>query len=517
MFFEFQRIKMAKNQKHVDKLKAKLKATLNQKSNSNGVTTPKPAPVAAAAVYSTAKPATATTATTANKSSVNPNIQKVNKKSTEKLNGAAVAPNVQSQTTKKSAQPKQKQQPKVASNKIVEAAAPKLNPIEIPKKKPNIILNKVKQNEPNQSIKTEKKMKKKKEKKRKPNATVPVKTKQPHENQPIQEGKRKFDEVKTNKNIQAKRLKCDRNGFIERNIDSDEEIKVPNGKKPPKKIKQKKVKKGQTKIVEINSSSEEEVAAGPPVTVIDVDEDQLNGSDDHSDSGADSEADSYIDRFFQGDKNEFNENRIYSVDEIETENQHFLAKASGVRTNSDDDTSSSEGIHAYGSDSDSDSNSDSNSDASDSIIETESSKGRKKHTSNELEEYTWSSGEDVDDSDYDDYDDDDDDMNGGMYYGSDSEVSLGSAVDSDDLDDTYEDESMDSSMEGYEMNSSYEDDSDDDEDGHSECDDSDHSNYSYSESHSSQDTYDEFLHRRHYDSSNDDQDYNGELLQNEIV
>lgn len=498
---------MAKNQKHVDKLKAKLKATLSRKSNSNGVTTPKPPPAAAAAVYPTTKPATAATATTANNSSANPKIQKFNKKSTVNLNGTAATTNVQSQTAKKSAQPNQKQQPKVAPNKNVGAAAPKRNPIEVPKKKPKIVLDrKINQKETQQPLKSDKKMMKKKEKKKKANATVPVDAKQSHSgNQPIQEGKRKFDEVKTNAKIHAKRLKCDRNGFIETNIDSDVEIQVPSEKKPSKKNKQKKMKKSQHLIDELNGSSEAEDAAGPSVKVIDVDGDQLNGSNDHSDSGADSESDSYIDRFFQGDNNEFNENRIYSVDEIETENQHFLAKASGERTNSDDDTSSSEGIHVYGSDS--------GSNSSDSISKIESSKGRKKHVSNDLEKYSWSGDEDVDDSDYDFEDDyDDEDMNGGMYYGSDSDVSLGSAVDSDDLDDTYEDESTEGSMDGYEMNSSYEDDSDNDEDDHSEYDDSDHSNYSCSESHSSQDTYDEFLHSRHYDSSNDDHDYNGEWL-----
>lgn len=502
---------MAKNQRHVDKLKAKLKATLNQKNNDHGVTTPKPTgPAAAAAVHSTTKAAaTAAAATVAIKSSVNPKVQKFNKKPTVVSNGAAATTNAQSQRTMKSAQSKQKQLPKVASNKNVEAAAPKVNQTDIPKKKPNVILSHTKNlKEPNRPIKIDKKMKKKKkEKNKKPNATVPVNEKQPHKNQPTQEGKRKFDQIKADTNTQAKRLKCDRNGFIERNIDSDVEIEVPHEMKPPKKTKKKKIKKSQNKIDECNGSSGMKDAAGPSVKVIHVDEDQSNGLDEHSDSGADSEADSYIDRFFRGDSNEFNENRIYSVDEIETEDRNFLAKASGERTNSDDDTSSSEGIPVYGSDSDSNSNS------SNSIAEIESAKGQKIHTSNDLEKYSWSSGEDIDDSDYDDEDDDDDDeMNGDMFYGSDSDVSLGSAVDSDDLDDTYEGESTEESIDGYEMNSSYEDDSDDDEDGNSELDDSDHSNCSYSESHSSQDTYDEFLHSRHYESSNDDQDYNGEWL-----
>lgn len=143
--------------------------------------------------------------------------------------------------------------------------------------------------------------------------------------------------------------------------------------------------------------------------------------------------------------------------------------------------------------------SDSDLDSGDVISQIKSSKGKKKQPGNDLEKYSWSDDDDCSDES----DDDDSDGNGDMFYGSDSDVSLGSIVDSDDLDDTYECESTDESMDGYEMKSS---------DDSSEFDESDHSNYSYSESQSSHDTYDEFLNSRHCDSSNDDQDFNGKCF-----
>lgn len=442
---------------------AKLKATLNPSSQIQRNATANVAAKAVAAKADAAKH-TESAATAAY-----PKIQKINKKSSSHSTTAESGMNFQSRKKMKSGEPIRKfpkMTPKVAVNAEV---TPKAKPKEASKDKAKVTFNantnrttsRKGQCQPVEVNKT----KTIKKKEPMPRATVSTEPKS-HKHQTNQDGgKRKFEQSKPN---QTKRLKKNQTGFTETNIDSPVNI----AEKP------KKVKKKPLHAKQLDDT-------GPSVKVISVDGSQLNGSSGHSDS----EADSYIDKFFQDDNNEFDENRLYSADEIEMKNGNFLAKASGERAQSDDTSSEDFQVH--------DANSD---DGKLTVLKTNNRK-----FTNILEKYSSADEDDsCDDGDYDS-------ENGDMFYGSDSDVSLGSVVDSDDLDDTYECESTDESADGYEMHSSYDEDEDEDDD-HSECDESDCSDYSDSESQSSSDTYDEFLNSRHYESSNDDQDYNSKCF-----
>lgn len=327
--------------------------------------------------------------------------------------------------------------------------------------------------------------KNKKKNKKKKKKSVPS-NQNPSENQPNpSNSKRKVEEVKINQDTGKKRLKTI-GGFVETNADNEEETKLV--KEQLKEAKKKKLQKKK-------SQDSADVEAGPPVKVHTVGENQINGSGSNSDS----EADSYIDRFFGDGKGDFDENHIYSLDEIEAENRNgFLAKASGNVTKSDESSFSDDGTND---------NSQSDIDSECSAISIASSNGSNQSSpKDKLVGYKKAGGKidyDFDDFSWSDVIDGEQSLsdNSDMYYGTDSDVSLGSAIDSDDLDDTYEEESSD--MESLDDMSS--DDHEEFSSG-SEC---SHSYSDDSQSASSRDTYDEFCSRRYDDehSSNDDHEY----------
>lgn len=275
--------------------------------------------------------------------------------------------------------------------------------------------------------------------------------------------KRKVDETKVNTETSkkaTKRLKIV-DGFVETNADNDDETKRVTEKLMKKKPKLAKV-----------STNED----GPKIKVYNVKEDQIGCS---AVSNSDSENDSYIDKFFRNGVDDFDENRIYSLDEIESkQNNDFLSKASGANKKRKK-KSKTEHI-----------------DASDTASNLPTNKLiNYKNNAEESGHMAWPEEDEYTDSDYD-YN---------MMYGTDSEISLGSEV--SDSTDTYECESTDidsSDMDEYEDDASYEPSS------YSEH------GYGENESASSGDTYDDFLHSRYYDDNNsdssNDHEYKGEIM-----
>lgn len=349
---------------------------------------------------------------------------------------------------------------------------------------------------------SKKKKNKRKQKKTLSNSTTPTLEKQ----QKPENSKHKVGEATTiNKDGGKKRLKVV-GGFVESNADDEGQTKLVN-EKLKKTKKRKFAKKSKPEGNVDHAQAEAEAAAS--IKVHNVVEGKMNGSGENSDS----EADSYIDKFFHNNDGDFDENRIYSLDEIDAQKQNgFLVQDSGEELTESDETSSSEQHSPVNKKTQAKRH---------SMIAPNDAKSLPHSSDTKLVSYKKMSGEN--EYDFDEYDwpisgeeDDDDSIqydSNDLMYGSDSEISLGSEVmDSDDLDDTYECESSDS--ESIESIDEYEDDDDDyDYSSISELDDSDGSEYSDSESGNSSysnDTYDNFLHSRHNDddhNSNDDHEY----------
>lgn len=300
-----------------------------------------------------------------------------------------------------------------------------------------------------------------------------------------------MDNTKTKKSLGTKRFKTV-GGFVETNADDDEETKLVTEKLKKKQMKQE--KKLKSKL--IPSSTNEEDA--PKIKVHNV----ATSKNNDTDSNSNSEDDSYIDQFFN-DGDDCDENHIYSLDEIETKQENgFLSMASGDESIlvSDDSMDSppekkTKKTKKHQSKESSDSEHSSPKNKLVSYKKNSADQGEY-----DFDEYMWSGGDDEEvytESDYDDSDD---------MYGLDSEISLGSEVDSDD---TYECESTDDeSMGEYEDDMSY--DEYDEHTSDSEC---DHSG-SVSE-YSSGDTYDDFVNSRRYgddNSSDDDHEYMSKLF-----
>lgn len=310
---------------------------------------------------------------------------------------------------------------------------------------------------------------------------------------------RNFEKGKPNETLAKKRFKTV-GGFVESN--ANDEIETQLVKEKLKKRKKKKSKDRVNEDAKQNGTAPTD--RGPSVKVHSVDENHKNSL-----TNSDSEADSYIDKFFGDNDETFDENRIFSLNELEAKNANFLAKASGDVTNANEDASS-EASPIEISDSDNDS----------MIMKNKSKRlSQLKKTvpkNNQLvnfkqkeQEHDYDSDEFwlVDNSDDSGTSSDDDNM----FYGSDSDISLGSEVDSDDFDDTYEYKSGDDneSMDEDEVDTSSNELND-----FPMTSDSNDSGDNFSDSASSEDTYEEFMHRRHYDSdrsSNDDHDYYGKL------
>lgn len=358
------------------------------------------------------------------------------------------------------------------------------------KKKPlDNVLNGAKESEPLPKKIKQKKKKKKQKQAQNPahdQSTVRVASKSSNDQESSKKSRRKFDNAEENKSSGKKRFKTV-GGFVETNAHNEEETKLVN-----ENLKKKKEKKKNKPKLESDPNT-------PKIKVHNVEQSNVNGSASNSDS----EADSYIDKFFGDDENNFDENRIYALDEIEADQENgFLLMGSGeVDEASPESTTqvnkknkkkqkkqkkpekkSTENLQ--------------NSSPTNKLVSYEHSDDEAEY---DFDEYMWPEEDGDDVYTESDYDSDD------SKYGSDSEISLGSEVDSDD---TYECESTDISMDEYEDDMSY--------DGYEEhTSDSEHSGYSESMSASSGDTYDDFLNSRRYDddhSSNDDHEYTSEFL-----
>lgn len=365
-------------------------------------------------------------------------------------------------------------------------------PISSKENKSSNKLNGSKEEEP---LQNNVKQKKKKQKKKKKQNLIqnPIPSKSSDDQKISDKTKRKAD-AKADNDTGKKRFKTVA-GFVETNANDEEETKLVK-----EKLKKKKEKK------KLNQQPQSDLNA-PKIKVHDIVESMANGSDGNSDS----ETDSYIDRFFGGgdDGNNFDENRIYSLDDIESDRENgFLSKASGEVTKSKQTASSEHPTQAH-------------------KINKKKQKKQTKNNANlkvdspknklvsyresddegeyNFDEFMWTKGDEDDEYTQSDFDDSD---GNDMMYGSDSEISLGSEVIESSSDESYESETTDTeSMEEYEDDSTY-----DDYGGYSDSE-HDHSGYSdYSENSSARsgDTYDDFLHRRRYDddhSSNDDHEY----------
>lgn len=127
--------------------------------------------------------------------------------------------------------------------------------------------------------------------------------------------KRKHTELSAEETNPIKRRKHS-NGFVESNMNDVAETKRIEREIKKQKNKLKKSKKSQP----CESSNQTEL----PVMIHNVAEHVV-----YSETNSDSENDSYIDRFFHDNDKEFNENRIYSPEEIENEKcNDFLSKDS---------------------------------------------------------------------------------------------------------------------------------------------------------------------------------------------
>lgn len=329
-----------------------------------------------------------------------------------------------------------------------------------------------------ESIKKNKNKKKKQKKK-------PMQVEQSHsENlKTVNNTKRNIDEVhKTNKTCGKKRFKTV-NGFVETNANDEEETKLVRDK----------LKNESKKTVKIEQTQDDN---GPAVKIHNVDLNQVN----EFGSNSDSEADSYIDKFFN-DNDDFDENHINSLEEIKASNENgFLLKSSEESIPSDDSSSSECNSQLDNLSEISISNSD-NSIQNSPMNKLINYKNDAKKKDFDFNDCSWTNGNQEISNNIND-----------MYYGTDSSVSLGSEIDSDELDESYECESTDVEsdiMNEYEDDISYDEYEENSSDYES---DSETENDSYSKSASSQDTYDDFLHRRHSDdeiSSNSDHEYTG--------
>lgn len=324
-------------------------------------------------------------------------------------------------------------------------------------------------------------------------------------NQHVSNENKRKNENKANKTGGLKRFKTV-NGFVETNADDEEETKLVQ-----ETLKKAKKKKTSAKRVQNDVCNGEGSETGPAIKVHNVDVNQINGSGTNSDS----EADSYIDKFFGDGDDNFDENRIYSLDEIEANNRNgFLSKASGDLTQSDESSSPEDSSNSDLSDdvSELSSISISNSETSNDNSPNNEIVGYKKGakgSDNDSDDFSWTNEIDGSQQSLSDISE--------MFYGTDSSISLGSEVDSDDLDNSYECVSTstdDQLMEEYEDDPYDEQDEyslNSDDNSYSDDDDDD------SDSESSQDTYDEFLNRRHYNddhNSNSDHEYTGKFSLN---
>lgn len=303
--------------------------------------------------------------------------------------------------------------------------------------------------------------------------------------------KRGKDEKQTLKPDTGKKRLKTAAGFVESNAND-----VKQSKLIEKKLK--KTEKNQPKFAknsEKKKSKHEENA--PSIKVHNIDESSSNGSEHHSDS----EADSYIDKFFHDGDEDFDENRIYSMDELKTKNENgFLFKASGG-VNKSDESSPSE-IPLSNKKSEQANGQPKSKKATiispkNKLLNYNKNEQENESDSNSNSDYDFNS--DFDSDDYESMSDEEDESgsdesyidsdNSDMMYGTDSEESLGSEVIFSD--DTYEIDSSDNeSMEEYEDDMTHEDDENESVDSH--------------------DAYEDFLHQ--YDdshSSSDDHEYTG--------
>lgn len=123
-----------------------------------------------------------------------------------------------------------------------------------------------------------------------------------------------------------KRLKTV-SGFVESNADDAKQAKSIEEQL---KKEGKKQSKSNANSKEMQSQADKNA---PKIKVHKVDERNSNDADGNS---SDSEADSYINKFFGDGDEDFDENRIYSMHELEAKNENgFLSKASGGVNNSD--------------------------------------------------------------------------------------------------------------------------------------------------------------------------------------
>lgn len=273
------------------------------------------------------------------------------------------------------------------------------------------------------------------------------------------------------------------NGFVEIDANDKEGIKLV----------EKKLKKEKSKI----EKSSEKIGAkpeekGPPVIVHNVVETAIN-----SETNSDSEDDDYIEKFFDGSDNEFDENRVYSIDEIESKKKKgFLSMASEVGQSSDETATSDE----------------STSDESANKIVMRSPKD--KVANNRTTHYIDDDGSIISlGSEIESFSDE---MNYGSSFesdsnGSNSDISFIS-VDDDDLSENYDDSDGD-----YDQNDDDESngDSDDQNSDESNSDDYEYEQSSedeseYEHSNDSDDTFDDFLNGRNQ-HSDDDHEYTGEF------
>lgn len=282
---------------------------------------------------------------------------------------------------------------------------------------------------------------------------------------PIKPSKRQFDENKASS--ATKRMKTV-NGFVEIDTNDQEGIQLV----------EKWMKKKKSNLEQIKKKQED---VGPAVIVHKISENVLN-----SETNSDSEDDSYIEKFFNKSDEEFDENRVYSQDEIESKKVNgFLSKDSEDGASSDDDASSNHG---------------------------EIVNGQKQ---NELSKYEHQSDDDSVDSamKFNYYGSESDNSNNhALFYNDDSDISCGSEVQSDENEMNYGSSFESGSDEEGAFSQDYSDDDyndmeEDSDDDYSYSEGSDYSNENY-QSDESSDTYKNFMDGNSQDS-NDDHEYTG--------
>lgn len=305
--------------------------------------------------------------------------------------------------------------------------------------------------------------------------------------------KRVSNEPLPNGNGAKKRMKTV-NGFVEIDANDEEGIKL--------------VEETMLKA----KSTQKKREMGPPVVVHDVVEAAISSA-----NSTDSEDDSYIDKFFKGSDDEFDENRTYSLDEIESK------KANGFLSMGSED--------GYNSDETSSSDIDKTNKNHKRNTKRKTNATKQKSMNNELvhcvDDSDGESSESISDGQLDgdqssesnssvDYSELVNDEND-MLYNTDSDISLGSEVESDEM--NYGSSFDETDSEASDSDASDSDASDSDEDL-SEENESEDDSYSYLEgsdcsdecSHSSDysaDTFDNFMNGDDQESGSD-HDYMGE-------